>query len=41
MAAAFAWQLPGQPVGLVQVAGGTIVLAGIGLAIRAERPRGA
>ena len=38
VAAAFAWQVLGEPVGVLQVAGGTIVLAGIWLAIRAERP---
>ncbi len=38
VAAAFAWQVLGEPVGALQVAGGTIVLAGIWLAIRAERP---
>jgi drug/metabolite transporter (DMT)-like permease len=38
VAAAFAWQVLGEPVGWLQVAGGTIVLAGIWLAIRAERP---
>ncbi|MCE2978522.1 MAG: DMT family transporter [bacterium] len=38
VAAAFAWQFLGEPVGVLQVAGGTIVLAGIWLAIRAERP---
>jgi drug/metabolite transporter (DMT)-like permease len=38
VAAVFAWQVLGEPVGALQVAGGTIVLAGIWLAIRAERP---
>ncbi len=41
VAAAFAWLILGEPVGTLQVAGGTIVLAGIWLAIRAERPAGA
>ena len=38
VAAAFAWQLLGEPVGTMQVVGGTIVLAGIWLATRADRP---
>ncbi len=41
VAAAFAWQVLGEPVAVLQVAGGTIVLAGIWLAIRAERPANA
>jgi drug/metabolite transporter (DMT)-like permease len=38
VAAAFAWQLLGEPLGAMQLIGGTIVLAGIWLATRAERP---
>lgn len=44
VAAAFAWSVLGEAVGLQQVTGGMIVLTGIGLAIRAEarapRPAG-
>ncbi len=38
VAAAFAWHLLGEPLGGIQLIGGTIVLAGIWLATRAERP---
>jgi drug/metabolite transporter (DMT)-like permease len=38
VAAGFAWMVLGEPVGALQVAGGTIVLLGIWLATRADRP---
>jgi drug/metabolite transporter (DMT)-like permease len=38
VAAAFAWHLLGEPLGVIQLIGGTIVLLGIWLATRAERP---
>ncbi|MCE2945480.1 MAG: DMT family transporter [bacterium] len=38
VAAAFAWLVLGERVGALQVAGGTIVLMGIWLATRADRP---
>ncbi len=38
VAAAFAWYILGESIGSMQVAGGIIVLAGIWLATRADRP---
>jgi drug/metabolite transporter (DMT)-like permease len=37
MAAAFAWVLLGEPVALLQIAGGVVVLAGIYLASRGTK----